>query len=565
MNKVSLTLAISLSLGVGSVEAGGPGAFTSIDVPTSRLIIKTEQTLASPNIMSFTNNLMADSGVEMSFVRSLAVEGSYLYEIPNVARGAELKTIIKELQAIDGVVDVEEDIMLQRMSVNDPRYSSQWHYFESTGGINLEDAWEKTTGAGVYVAVIDTGIIYHEDLTANIIGGYDFISDTDVSNDGNGRDSDPTDPGDWIAANECYWGNSAMDSSWHGTHVAGTIAAVTDNSLGVAGIAYDAKIVPVRVLGKCGGYLSDISDAIVWASGGSVSGVSSNPYPADVINMSLGGSGSCSGTYQSAVNQAVANGTTVVVAAGNSNDNVSGYVPASCSNVISVASNDRSGNRAYYSNYGSLVDVSAPGGETNSTTSNGVLSTLSTGTRSEGSDTYSYYQGTSMAAPHVAGVAALMKSAAPSATPAQIESVLKSTARSLPGSCSGGCGAGIIDAGEAVAVISGDSDGDPDDGDTSGSMTESNLSASTGNTLSYQIEIPAGASLLSVSISGNDSDADLYVRYGSAPTTSRYDCRPYLSSSNESCSFSSPASGTWYINVRAYSSFSGVTLTATWQ
>src|SRR5690606_25372148 len=196
-----------------------------------------------------------------------------------------------------------------------------------------------TDGSGVVVAVLDTGITNHSDLNANILPGYDFISDTTVAGDGNGRDSNPADPGD-------YSGGS--NSSWHGTHVTGTIAAVTNNNSGVAGVAPKAKVVPVRVLGRGGGYLSDIADGLIWASGGSVSGVPSNPYPAEVINMSLGGSGSCSSTYQNAINSAVGRGTTVVVAAGNSNADTVNYNPGNCNNVIAVASTTRSGARSSF-------------------------------------------------------------------------------------------------------------------------------------------------------------------------------------------------------------------------
>ncbi|MEE7566353.1 S8 family serine peptidase, partial [Xanthomonas sp. Kuri4-3] len=181
-----------------------------------------------------------------------------------------------------------------------------------------------------------------------------------------------------------------------GTHVAGTIAAVTNNAVGVAGTAYNAKIVPVRVLGRCGGYTSDIADAIVWASGGSVSGVPANANPAEVINMSLGGSGTCSTTYQNAINGAVSRGTTVVVAAGNSATNVSSSVPANCANVIAVAATTSAGAKASFSNYGTGIDVSAPG--------QGILSTLNSGTTTPGNASYASYNGTSMAAPHVAGV-----------------------------------------------------------------------------------------------------------------------------------------------------------------
>lgn len=195
--------------------------------------------------------------------------------------------------------------------------SERWAFGTTNAGLNIRPAWDKATGSGTVVAVIDTGITSHADLNANILAGYDFISDATTARDGNGRDSNAADEGDWYAANECGAGIPAASSSWHGTHVAGTVAAVTNNTTGVAGTAYGAKVVPVRVLGKCGGSLSDIADAIVWASGGTVSGIPANANPAEVINMSLGGGGSCSTTMQNAINGAVSRGTTVVVAAGN--------------------------------------------------------------------------------------------------------------------------------------------------------------------------------------------------------------------------------------------------------
>jgi len=209
------------------------------------------------------------------------------------------------------------------------------------------------------------------------------------------------------------------------------------------------------VLGKCGGYDSDIIDAITWASGGSVSGVPANSNVAKVINMSLGGDGACTSATQSAITAAVNRGTTVVVAAGNESDNVANHSPGNCNNVISVAATNRSGAKASYSNFGSLVDISAPGGQTSTGTANGILSTLNSGTKTPVSESYAYYQGTSMATPHIAGLVALLKSANSSLTPAQIESAIKTNARALPGSCSGGCGAGLADAAKTVAAVTG--------------------------------------------------------------------------------------------------------------
>ncbi len=490
-------------------------------------------------------------------VRKLAI-GPTVVKTDRALDQAESELLMRKLAADPNVEYVEVDqIMRPTLVPNDARLSEQWGFGTSNASINVRPAWDKATGTGVVVAVIDTGITSHPDLNANILPGYDFISDAAMARDGGGRDSNPNDEGDWYAANECGAGYPASNSSWHGTHVAGTIAAVTNNSTGVAGTAFNAKVVPVRVLGKCGGYTSDIADAIVWASGGTVSGVPANANPAEVINMSLGGSGSCSTTYQNAINGAVGRGTTVVVAAGNSNTNVSSAVPANCPNVIAVAATTSAGARASFSNYGTGIDVSAPGAN--------ILSTLNTGTTVPASASYASYNGTSMAAPHVAGVVALMQSVAPSPlSPAQVESILKSTARALPGACSGGCGAGIVDADAAVTAAINGGGTTPEPGGTvlQNNVPVTGLGASSGASLSYTVQVPAGSSQLRVAISGGSGDADLYIRQGSAPTDTTYTCRPYLSGNNETCTVNSPAAGTWHVRVKAYSTFSGLTLNA---
>ncbi|MCL7424637.1 S8 family serine peptidase [Streptomyces sp. YS415] len=396
-----------------------------------------------------------EAGEKLDFQRRLGT-GAALVDLGEDLTKADVSDVIAEYEADPQVAYVVPDRLNKPLATpNDTEYAKQWDLFETTAGMNVPGAWDVTTGTGVIVAVIDTGYVAHSDLAANMVGGYDFISDATVANDGGGRDSNPADPGDWTAANECQSGDPAYDSSWHGTHVAGTIAAATNNGKGVAGIAYGAKVSPLRVLGKCGGYDSDIIDAITWASGGTVSGVPANTNVAKVINMSLGGGGACTTATQNAINAAVNRGTAVVVAAGNSNANAANYSPASCSNVISVAAADRQGNRSYYSNYGTVVDIAAPGGETNSVTTNGILSTLNAGAQGPGAESYEYYQGTSMAAPHIAGLAALMKSKNSALTPAQIESAIKTNARALPGTCSGGCGAGLADAARTVQAVSG--------------------------------------------------------------------------------------------------------------
>ncbi|RSS64844.1 S8 family serine peptidase [Streptomyces sp. WAC06614] len=402
------------------------------------------------------------AGKGVSFERRLGT-GAALVGLGGTTAPADAAKVMAQFKADPDVAYVEPDTRAYAMATpNDTEYAKQWDLFEATAGMNVPAAWDTTTGNGVTVAVIDTGYVAHSDLAANIVPGYDFISDSTYARDGNGRDNNPADQGDWSAAGECGVGSKASDSSWHGTHVAGTIAAATNNGKGVAGIAYGAKIQPVRVLGKCGGSTSDIVDAITWASGGSVAGIPANPTPAKVINMSLGGSGTCGTSYQNAINAAVSRGTTVVVAAGNSNADAANFSPASCNNVITVAATNRTGDRSYYSNYGATVDIAAPGGETRratdtpgtvTTPENAILSTLNTGTTTPGSETYKPYQGTSMAAPHIAGLAALLKSANSSLTPAQIESAIKTNARPLAGTCTGGCGAGLADAAKTVAAV----------------------------------------------------------------------------------------------------------------
>ena len=510
-----------------------------------------------------------ETGMKVEHVRTLATGAelvSATFAKPDASRlaagsrEARAQSVMIAFAKNSAVDYVEPDRIMQiALTPNDTNYSSQWDLFESTGGMNQVSAWDIATGSGVRVAVIDTGIAPHSDLSGQIVGGYDFISDAAAARDGNGRDSNPNDQGDWFGTNECGVPYSS-NSSWHGTHVAGTIAAATNNSKGVAGIAYGADVVPIRVLGKCGGSVSDIVDAMVWASGGSVSGVPANPNPARVINMSLGGSGSC-GSFQAAVNTARANGTVLAIAAGNSNANVSGFSPANCSGVISVAATDRQGNRASYSNYGSTITLSAPGGETASQT-NGILSTLNNGTTTQGSEGYAYYQGTSMAAPHVAGLAALMLEVDSSLTPDGIRNAMTANARSLPGSCSGGCGAGIIDSLATLQSLDGGGPG-PGDNVLENGVAETGLSGSTGNTVLYTMTVPAGASNLKFAMSGGSGDADLYVRFGSAPTTSTYDCRPYVGGNTETCNMTAQA-GTYYVMVRAYSSYSGVSLTGSY-
>ncbi len=559
--KFSLRSAFACAAAASAVFAFSVGAALaqSTEGPPQRVIVKwrgagiaAQSTTASRVV----TDAEARIGVATTSLRTTAT-GAEVRRLSRRVTQQELNDLVTTLRADPSVEYAEEDRMMKRLlTPNDSRYAEQWHYYEANGGLNLPLAWDITTGTGVTVAVLDTGYRPHADLVANIVGGYDFISDSFVGNDGNARDTDAQDPGDWYTAGQCPPDPGASDSSWHGTHVAGTVAAVSNNGSGVAGVAFGARVLPLRVLGRCGGYTSDIADAIVWASGGAVSGVPTNTNVARVISMSLGGQGSCDTTTQNAINSARSRGSVVVVAAGNEQQNAANVSPASCSGVITVASVNRNGGRAWYSNFGAVVDVAAPGGDT-TVTANGVLSTLNSGATTPGSDNYEFYQGTSMATPHVAGVVALMLSRNGALTPDEVETRLRNSTRAFPASCSQ-CGTGIVDALAAVNAATGGGGGGGSE--LQNGVAVSNLSGATGAELRYTMNVPAGATNLQFQISGGTGDADLYVRFGSAPTTSTYDCRPYLNGNNETCTIATPQTGTYHVMVRAYSSFSGLTL-----
>lgn len=364
----------------------------------------------------------------------------------------DAENLMRQIAVDPDVEYIEPNIRLYpTLTPNDTFFNLQYGFQSGVGGSNADQAWNLGfLGAGKIVAVIDTGYRPHVDLNANIINGYDFISNVATANDGNGRDASALDPGDWSTAGQCFAGSPASNSSWHGTHVAGTVAAVTSNAAGVAGMAFKSRVLAVRALGRCGGTLADIADAVTWSSGGTVAGVPAvGANKASVINMSLGGGGACTAAsaMNVAINGAISRGTTVVVAAGNSNANVAGFTPASCpgpagsptNGLIVVGATDSAAIKASFSNYGTLVDVSAPGVS--------IASTLNAGTTVPGADNYVYYSGTSMSSPHVAGLVALMHSK-PSAdcVPAVCERIIKANTKPFGAAPPQPLGTGIIDA-----------------------------------------------------------------------------------------------------------------------
>lgn len=452
------------------------------------------------------DELAQQAGRALAYERSLAWAGAHLLSLMVRSPRADVEVIARALAAHPDVEWAQPDY-LRHITVlpDDPLYPDQWHYLPAASEVassNLPAAWDRTRGwSGLRVAVLDTGaLLAHPDFASRWLGGYDFVNDYILANDADpsqpggcatpgmppcigSRDANPADPGDWVTAADSNgatfggWltGCPVTTSSWHGSHVAGTIGARTGNATGVAGVNWVSRIVPVRVLGKCGGYDSDIADAMTWASGGSVSGVPVNLYPARVLNLSLGAytEEACPALYQTAIDGALGRGSVVVVSAGNDSADASDATPANCNGVITVAALARDGRRASYSNYdnndgsGVAVEIAAPGG----VTPNGVLSAINTGVDVPlaGGHSYGRKSGTSMAAPHVAGIVSLMLSLKPALTPAQVLALLQSTARPFLAfplgdlGCTSNlaavnvttkyCGAGMVDGAAVLASI----------------------------------------------------------------------------------------------------------------
>ena len=491
-------------------------------LPKGLSVAQISTELSRPFTAQTVSQMQAAAGVAVTELHALS-NGAHVLSIQGQPSKQAIDRAIAGIGGLADVEYVEEDAILTTQSApNDTYYTTGpsgnpglWGMQPvspvalpapgGTGsyGADFETAWLTNTGTGVVVAVVDTGITPHVDIvgtagtvspaTGNLVSpGYDFTTDcrkrgtcaatTASASAYIAPSANATDLGDFISAQDIidnptlFPGPSPSNSSWHGSHVAGTIAAIGNNSAGVIGGAYNAKILPVRVLGKGGGYVSDIAEGIKWAAG--VHPTIANPNPAKVINMSLGGYGAaCSITEQNAINAAVAAGAVVVVAAGNDNKDVALASPANCNNVISVAAIARDGSRAVYSNFSSpttntinptYITLAAQGGDQSypATFDPGILSTLNTSlttpnTTSAGS-TYVYYQGTSMATPHAAAAVALMLARNPALTPAQVKTILSAPASltTFPSFLAGyatwdctisnNCGAGILNAKLAV-------------------------------------------------------------------------------------------------------------------
>lgn len=392
------------------------------------------------------------SGVSRAVLPSNASEKLSLENAPiRTARGLTLDRLRRILREPD--VEYAEPNFIRRTmrTPNDPGFSSQWHY----GLINLPQAWEGTTGSDdVTIGLIDTGVLTdHPDLRSRLAEGFDFVSEPQRANDGDGIDPDPTDPGD---------DPKKQSSSFHGTHVAGTVGAVTDNGTGVAGVTWQGRLMPLRALGVDGGTDADIAQAIRYGAGLSNLSGRLPTRRVDVLNMSFGGPG-YSQTLQDALHQARSRGVILVAAAGNENSSVPSS-PASLDGVLSVSAVDAGLRKASYSNFGSSVDLCAPGGDMGADLNgdgypDGVLSTLG---NDRGDFLYRFYQGTSMACAHVSAAFALMRAINPSLTPGDFDllvsglhpgTVIRITRDLGQAGWDDFYGHGLIDAAQAVIAV----------------------------------------------------------------------------------------------------------------
>lgn len=373
------------------------------------------------DIMDTVGIVSEELNVDVKFLRNTSTDDAVIQTSKSLNK-YQAKEFMEKVASDPDVASVEPDYInhpayLQDVTFtyNDPQYSKQWNLTNPTTGVQNTGNARLRRGAHVKVAVLDTGYVPHPDLVTGMANGYDFISDPLSARDGDGRDPNPRDEGDYAPYNLCKDQANAHTSTWHGTSVAGIIGARGGNGMGIVGTADLARVQPVRVLGRCGGRTSDIADAIIWAAGGHVDGVPDNTYPAKIINMSLGTVSRCPAAYQRAIDIARSKGAIVVAAAGNGNTEASKYAPANCMGVITVGATTKAGTRASFSNYGTRVNISAPGED---------ILTLSMNSLDRPDNTkfsYDYESGTSMAAPHVSALLAQQLVNGTSITTKQVE------------------------------------------------------------------------------------------------------------------------------------------------
>lgn len=427
------------------------------------------------------NDLQNNLGLNAEWVRSMTGNAA----VVRIDSQANLQILRQELSALEYVESVDLDAMVWPAAIpDDARYIDQWQMGTSfAGSIDVEGAWDYVNGAAsTVIAIIDTGVrLEHPDLQGRLLPGYDFVSGMNLNiegdipipeehrwlraNDGDGRDPDPSDPGDGVDFDTTI----EMDrygvhcpsaaSTWHGTSVASVVAANSNDGIGIAGVTQNTQLLPIRAMGACGGRRSDLLDAIRWAAGVGDPSIMENLYPADIINLSLGVDDECTLSDQRAINDAIAAGSIVVAAVGNGsrNTDVNPTSPSQCENVVGVLATEQNGDRTSYSSYGQYVDIAAPGGlEANNPF--GILVASNGGVMAPSTEqTYRQVTGTSIAAPHISGVLALMQASNPSLSNHELTGLLYSSSRphhSIEGTTcdSTTCGWGLVNAKQAVVA-----------------------------------------------------------------------------------------------------------------
>jgi serine protease len=416
--------------------------------PADQIIVKWRDGAAASGTRM--QKLGATSGMRMQRKQQLAA-GTDVLQLDRALGAAEMNALLERLAADP---DIEDAVADQRRFPHavpaDPLFADQW-YFQNTeiSATHAQLAWDVTVGSNsTVVAVIDTGVRFeHPDLlrlsqAGKLLDGFDFVSQTPFANDGDGRDANASDPGDFVTAAETlqapFTACDETSSSWHGTRVSSLIAALTDNAEGIAGTGWNTLVLPVRVLGKCGGTDSDIIAGMRWAAGIAVPNAPPNPNPAQVINLSLGGAGACTFAYQSAVNEIIARGVLIVASVGNDGGEVS--APANCPGVLGVTGIRHAGTKVGFSSLGPGAGIGAPGGNCVNLTITPstpclfpITAATNTGTTTPGASAYTDHVaninvGTSFSAPLVAGAAALMHALNSRLTPAQYVALLSESA-----------------------------------------------------------------------------------------------------------------------------------------
>ena len=503
------TLLLSGAVAAQSAEYNGRFSHqsSSAAVATDRIIVKwrANSALASnpgePHVAAL-QSIPALSGLRVMAAGQIAPQ----LELLRLEQALSIEDLQQALDRLSADPSVEYAVPDRRrkphLVPSDSLFTEQWYLQAARpSAIRASTAWDTTTGsAGTVIAVLDTGVRFnHPDLgraeqAGKLLAGYDFIAGESatsflIANDGDGRDADASDPGDWVSSadlqNSQFAGCALSDSSWHGTRVAGIIGASTNNGIGMAGISWNAWILPVRVLGKCGGFDSDILAGMRWAAGLSVSGVPDNPHPANIINMSLGAEGPCSPAYQDVITELAGRGVTVFVSAGNDGTFVDS--PANCSGVMAVIGLRQAGSKVGFSSLGLDAGIGAPAGNCINTGAGqpclfSIITTTDQGTTVPTGPTYTdqinFNVGTSFSAPIVAGAAGLMHAVNARLPPALLIARLKQSAMPFPTSSdtvpappvchvpssssdlqlaeclctTQTCGAGMLDAAAAVAA-----------------------------------------------------------------------------------------------------------------